>query len=61
MKIPDWKAEITRDCPRRLSPGLADACAAQCPDLLKLAIENASEAPQGSRNGSGGLRGPLQD
>jgi len=31
MKIPDWKAEVTRDCPRRRLPGLADACAAQCP------------------------------
>jgi len=32
MKIPYWKAEITRDCPRRRSPGLADAFAAQCPE-----------------------------
>jgi len=60
-KIPDWKAEVTRDCPRRQSPGLADACAAQCPGLLGLAIEDASQDPSGSRNGSGSRRGPIQD
>jgi hypothetical protein len=54
MKIPDWKAEITGDCPRRQSPGLADACAAQCPGLLKLAIADASEGPSehGRRRGA---------
>jgi len=61
FKLPDWIALMTRDCPRRRSPGLADACAAQCPGLLGLAFEDASEAPPGSRNGSGGRRGPVQD
>jgi len=36
FKMPEWIGLMTRDCPRRQSPGLADACAAQCPDLLKL-------------------------
>jgi len=36
FKVPDWIGLMTRDCPRRRSAGLADACAAQCPDLLKL-------------------------
>jgi hypothetical protein len=35
-KISDWKAEVTHDCSRRKSPSLADACAARCPDLLKI-------------------------
>jgi len=58
-KLSDWLYEPTRDCPRRQS--LADACAAQCPGLLGLAIEDASEAPPGSRNGSDGRRNPVQD
>jgi hypothetical protein len=36
----DWKTElsdVTKDCPRKASPGLADPCGAQIPDLLKLA------------------------
>ena len=61
FKLPDWIALMTRDCPRRQSPGLADACAAQCPGLLKLAIEDARQDPPGSRNGSGSRRGPIQD
>jgi hypothetical protein len=36
-KLTDWINLMTRDCPRKNSPGLADPCGAQCPDLLKLA------------------------
>jgi len=57
FKVPDWIALMTRDCRRKQSPGLADACAAQCPHLLKLAIEDASQ--DGLRSGS--RRGPVQD
>jgi hypothetical protein len=46
FKVPDWIALVTRDCPRRQSPGLADACAAQCPGLLGLPIEVASQNHQ---------------
>jgi len=61
FKLPDWIALMTRNCPRRQSPGLADACGAHCPGLLGLVIEDASEVPPGSRNGSGGPRGPVKD
>ena len=36
-KLTDWINRMTKDCPRKQSPGLADACGARCPDLLKLA------------------------
>jgi hypothetical protein len=36
-KLTDWIDLMTRDCARRQSAGLADACGARCPDLLKLA------------------------
>ena len=36
FKIPEWRVDLTRDCPRRRSPGLADACAAMCPQLTGL-------------------------
>jgi hypothetical protein len=36
-KLTDWIALMTADCPRKQSPGLADACGVQCPDLRKLA------------------------
>jgi hypothetical protein len=35
--ITDWLSDRTADCPRTKSPGLADACAANCPDLVRLA------------------------
>jgi hypothetical protein len=35
FKPPDWIADTTRDCPHNSSPGLADACGAPCPGLLK--------------------------
>jgi hypothetical protein len=35
-RIPDWISDMTRDCPRRRSPGLADACGATCPGLLEI-------------------------
>jgi hypothetical protein len=61
VKVPDWIALMTRDCPRRQSPGLADACAAQCPGLLGLAIEDARQDPPESPYGSNGRCGPVQD
>ena len=36
-KLTDWLYQLTRDCPRKQSPGLSDPCGARCPDLLKLA------------------------
>jgi hypothetical protein len=35
-KIPDWISDVTRDCPRKNSPGLADACGARCPGLPEI-------------------------
>jgi hypothetical protein len=32
-KVTDWIDEMTRDCPHRVSPGLAQACGAHCPEL----------------------------
>jgi hypothetical protein len=37
FKISDWISDMTRDCPRRRSPGLADACGATCPGLQNIA------------------------
>jgi len=36
-KLTDWLYQLTWDCPRKQSPGLADACGARTPDLLKVA------------------------
>src|SRR5208337_340817 len=36
---------MTRNCLGRRSPRPADACAAQCPGLLSLASQDASEVP----------------
>jgi hypothetical protein len=36
-KLTDWINLMTKECPRRQSSGLADACGAQCPEPLKLA------------------------
>jgi hypothetical protein len=36
-KLTDWINLMTRDCPSKNSPGLADACGARCPDLSKIA------------------------
>jgi hypothetical protein len=35
--IPDWVNDMTKDCPRRRAPGLADPCSARCPELLAIA------------------------
>jgi len=35
-KIPDWISDMTRDCPRKNAPGLADRCRAMCPGLLEI-------------------------
>jgi hypothetical protein len=35
-KLTDWLYQLTRDCPRKQSPGLSDPCGARCPELLKL-------------------------
>jgi hypothetical protein len=32
-KLTEWIEEMTRDCPHRVSPGLANACGARCPEL----------------------------
>ena len=37
FKLTDWIGLMTKDCPRKNSPGLADGCGVRCPDLLKLA------------------------
>ena len=35
-KLTDWLYNLTRDCPRKNSPGLADPCGARCPDLPRV-------------------------
>jgi hypothetical protein len=35
-KLTDWLYDLTKDCPRRQSPGLSDPCGARCPDLPKV-------------------------
>jgi len=35
-KLTDWLFDLTRDCPRKQSPGLSDPCGARCPDLPKV-------------------------
>jgi hypothetical protein len=37
-KIPDWISEMTRDCPRRRSSGVADTCEATCQGVTPEAI-----------------------
>jgi hypothetical protein len=32
-KLAEWIEEMTRGCPHRISPGLANACGARCPEL----------------------------
>jgi hypothetical protein len=39
-KLTDWIGRMTKDCPRRQSPGLADGCGVRCPDLLNLARQD---------------------
>jgi hypothetical protein len=34
MKIPDWLATISGDCPKRETASISDRCAVQCPELL---------------------------
>jgi len=36
-KLTDFLYGLTRDSPRKQSPGPADPCGVRCPDLLKLA------------------------
>jgi hypothetical protein len=47
FKLPDWIALMTRNCPRRQSPGLADACGAHCPacsaSLLKIQAGSSAQ------------------
>jgi hypothetical protein len=40
-KLTDWINLMTKDCPCKHSPGLADACGARCPDLSKLARQSS--------------------
>ena len=35
-KLTDWLYDLTKDCPRKQSPGLSDPCGAKCPDLPKV-------------------------
>ena len=35
-KLTDWLYNLTKDCPRKQSPGLSDPCAAKCPDLPRV-------------------------
>ena len=35
-KLTDWLYGLTKDCPRKRSPGLSDPCGARCPDLPKV-------------------------
>jgi hypothetical protein len=35
-KMTDWLYDLTKDCPRKRSPGLADPCGVRCPDLPKV-------------------------
>jgi hypothetical protein len=35
-KLTDWLYSLTKDCPRKNSPGLSDPCGARCPDLPKV-------------------------
>jgi hypothetical protein len=30
-KLIDWLYDLTRDCPRKQSPGLSEPCGARCP------------------------------
>lgn len=32
-KVVDWLAEITADCPKKLTHNMNDQCGARCPDL----------------------------
>ena len=36
-RLTDWLYALTKDCPRKNSPGLSDPCGARMPDLLRLA------------------------
>jgi hypothetical protein len=35
-KVIDWLAEITADCPKKLTHNMNDQCGARCPDLAKV-------------------------
>ena len=35
-KLTDWLYDLTKDCPRKRSPGLSDPCGVRCPDLRKV-------------------------
>jgi hypothetical protein len=35
-KLTDWLYGLTKDCPRKRSPGLTDPCGARCPGLPKV-------------------------
>jgi hypothetical protein len=35
-KLTDWLYNLTRDCPRKESPGLSDPCGARCPNVPKV-------------------------
>jgi hypothetical protein len=35
-KLTNWLYDLTKDCPRKNSAGLSDACGARCPDLTKV-------------------------
>jgi hypothetical protein len=36
-KLTEWLYQLTRDCPRRRSPGLSNPCDVRIADLVKLA------------------------
>jgi hypothetical protein len=35
-KLTDWLYDLTKDCPRKQSPGLSDPCGAHCSDMPAL-------------------------
>jgi hypothetical protein len=35
-KLTDWLYGLTKDCPRKQSPGLSEPCGARCTDLPKV-------------------------
>ena len=34
--VPNWIAELTKDCPRRIAGRFDDQCAVRCPGLLRI-------------------------
>ena len=45
--LPDWKANITSDCPERTKPGLWNLCGAHFPDLSAALYGSARKGGSG--------------